>query len=138
MTRMAADVIVVGAGIAGVTAAIELLGREGADLHLPGTREQSPAQDIQRVEEQEVGAKQYQPVADGQVRDVGAAPGLQVLDQLELAAAVGVLQQQQVNVIGQIQPWVEIVMHAPSLAVGSHSRGWGGGCFASKMRDFSS
>jgi len=76
------------------------------------------AQLVQRVENQEVGAKQHQLVDQRQMGNVGAVASLELLDQLVFAATFGLLAQQHENLLGQVHLGFEFIVHRlkPSTA----------------------
>ena len=61
------------------------------------------AQQVQRVEHQEMRAEKHQLVGQRQIGHVRAVPSLELLDQLVFAAALGLFLQQQEQMVWQIQ-----------------------------------
>lgn len=107
--------------------------RIGQQLHMQwidlqmaaGLGPESVAQQVQCVEHQEMRAKQHQFVGQRQIGHVRAVPPLELLDQLVLAAALGLFLQQNEQVVWQIQCGGEVV-HRPRLAQGQRRRAGAG------------
>ncbi|MNR51632.1 hypothetical protein D3C85_1713320 [compost metagenome] len=76
---------------------------------------QALAQQIEGVEQQEVGAKQHQLVGQVEVRDMGGVPGLEPLDQLVLADPGRRAAQQLMQLLGEVEGGVEFAIHHLSL-----------------------